>query len=626
MKLESLESIDQLFVAADNSYTNDSDGRLERISPLASINIFVGANNSGKSRLMRTLAATTPYQVHFSVRKELAEKLPALFSAAKSLYGEYGVQSFGNMNVADFDYILSELSAPKASLREDIYAGAREKVKLWNIQPNSGTSPNAPRGNMQEKLWEVTRPIDQICKEMFERLPVPDPDTEPIRIYIPVLRGLRPIAGSLDDHYLKATKDAFFGTINTSDGTGATFDPKKLEIYTGLSFFNRLRSLRLGKTAERRSVERYEDFLRKTFFDGQAVELVPSESAGVVSIKIGSDSEQPIHYLGDGIQSAIILSFLPYVLRDRPAFFFIEEPEMFMHPGLQRKVLEFFASHPMHRYFLTTHSNHLLDLTADVKSVAVFDFSRNPVEKEADDVTPAFSVTSVNSGCRSSLELLGVRNSSVFLSNCTIWVEGITDRLYLRSMLKNYMALPGHREFEEDVHYSFVEYGGSNIIHWSFLDSEQPQIEVERLCGRAMVIVDDDGATKMERKSEIKKKLGNERFIVLDGREIENMLPYTAIKTVVSRYENDGNLELGNYEFDNYKTRKFGNFIETTMLKKVVRRKGGYAAESGTLKDKLGFCERILPELSFDTLPKETKKVIQRIHKFIASQNEDSKR
>ena len=31
-------------------------------------------------------------------------------------------------------------------------------------------------------------------------------------------------------------------------------------------------------------------------------------------------------------------------------------------------------------------------------------------------------------------------------------------------------------EYKEDYHYSFVEYGGNNITHWSFLDKEETPI------------------------------------------------------------------------------------------------------------------------------------------------------
>ena len=96
-----------------------------------------------------------------------------------------------------------------------------------------------------------------------------------------------------------------------------------------------------------------------------------------------------------------------------------------------------------------------------------------------------FTIENLSEGDNRALELLGVRNSSVFLTNCTIWVEGITDRHYLRHYLKLYAEEhkddSDFEDFKEDYHYSFVEYGGNNITHWSFLDKETKPIECRKI-------------------------------------------------------------------------------------------------------------------------------------------------
>src|ERR1700745_3947929 len=59
---------------------------------------------------------------------------------------------------------------------------------------------------------------------------------------------------------------------------------------------------------------------------------------------------------------------------------------------------------------------------------------------------------------------------------------------------------PGPR-YKQDLHYSFVEYGGSNITHWSFFTDDAPTV-VERLCGKLLLIADKDGSgnsAKVER-------------------------------------------------------------------------------------------------------------------------------
>ena len=56
------------------------------------------------------------------------------------------------------------------------------------------------------------------------------------------------------------------------------------------------------------------------------------------------------------------------------------------------------------------------------------------------------------------LNQLGVNNSSVFMANCTIWVEGISDKIYLNKYLKTYIESKGLKDFKEGIDYSFVEY------------------------------------------------------------------------------------------------------------------------------------------------------------------------
>lgn len=74
------------------------------------------------------------------------------------------------------------------------------------------------------------------------------------------------------------------------------------------------------------------------------------------------------------------------------------------------------------------------------------------------------------------------------MSNCSIWVEGITDRIYLRSYLKAYEINkknePDYIKFKEDIHYSFFEYAGSNLSHYIFDNSDDFQEEKNKIKGQ----------------------------------------------------------------------------------------------------------------------------------------------
>ena len=395
---------------------------------------------------------------------------------------------------------------------------------------------------------------------------------------------------------------------------------KAPEIFTGLGLYDHLMRLLLGDHESRMWVRKYEKFLSETIYEGQGITLIPNLESKNIVVKIGNERERRIYELGDGVQAAILLTFLPFTRQDN-VFFFIEEPELLMHPGLQRKVLTLFNSLKQHTFFMTTHSNHLLDVTIDIKEVTVFVFRKVLAEASQDNIEASFEISGVDGDDRSSLELLGVRNSSVFLVNATIWVEGITDRWYLRAMLNSYMeSEESLLKMEEDVHYCFVEYGGANITHWSFLDCEEQPIEVERLCRRAMVLVDEDGSRKMLRKQALQENLGD-RFIIVPGREIENTLPYPVIRKVLAEYEKVEEDQIPEWDGTAYTKKHFGRFVQDEIFKKAPTRTGGYADTSGTLKDKTGFCERAIKHITYPELPPETQVMVKRIYEFILGQN-----
>ena len=304
-----------------------------------------------------------------------------------------------------------------------------------------------------------------------------------------------------------------------------------------------------------------------------------------------------------------------------------------MHPGLQRILLNLMTSDrfPNQQYFLTTHSNHLLEITQDMEKISIYRFTKILTESKEPDIEAKFNIDSVSSGNRSLLDCLGVANSSVFLSNCTIWVEGITDRLYIRKYLELYnKAHKEDKEYSEDLHYSFLEYSGSNIAHYSFLDKEEQPINFERLCGTVFLICDRDKG-KDERFENIQRVLGD-RFYVLESREIENLLSKEIIIQTIKSYE-DGEVELNaNFTEKTYKKEKLGRFIEVRVLKdknksKRIKKTNDkefhpYSEKSGTIKDKLTFAKKALDFLTdYEDLSKEAKKLTEKIYDFIKKNN-----
>lgn len=615
-----------------DAYKKTTGEKSEFLEPVSKINIFVGSNNSGKSRFMRKLSFQNSYEIKSQNvdLEEIRSEISNFIQKVENNFERFHIVEVSHLHINQLKEM--GLSIPNVlDTSEDSYISIRGLfTELANYKTvDSYTSQPDWRANInyedKKYLGDVIRLGAARSLEYINKVPIYSESDNPKKVYIPTLRGLRSFDDKHTDYYLDRTRKDYFPHHNSGDLAHLeNVERKRPEIFTGLTLYQKITDLLLGNNSDRKLISKYQEFISEKLFEGKSVALIPNQKEKVVIVKIGNEQERPIYDLGDGIQSAIILSFLPFVMQEQ-TFFFIEEPEMFLHPGLQRKLLNFYASLERHTFFMTTHSNHFLDITIDIKDVSIFTFRKLLAETEEDELTPDFSIEAVDSGCESSLELLGVRNSSVFLVNATIWVEGITDRWYLRKMLDSYMAyLLEHDELkmnlEEDTHYSFVEYGGANITHWSFLDYEEKPIEVKRLCAKAIVIIDEDGKKKEQRKEDLEKFLGD-RLIILPCREVENLLPYEIIKEVVKEYEKDDELIIKDFAYEKYKNESLGTFIENTMLKKNPKRKGGYKADSGTIKTKVDFCERALPKIQHEHLPETTKEVVKKIYEFICSRN-----
>jgi hypothetical protein len=288
------------------------------------------------------------------------------------------------------------------------------------------------------------------------------------RCYVPMLRGMRPPLlipsqvldnKSEKDLYEQRTFHDYFEAKELPRGFCDENDTRHL-IFTGLGLYGDLRSRLLAKTQTiRDSVRKYEQFLSSYFFAGQEVILIPVEVGNndVVHIKIGNKEERPIYDLGDGMQSLIICTYPIVTETEKGSLFFLEEPDLCMHPSLQRIFLEVLKTYHRkmgHQFFITTHSNHLLDLMEDNELVSIFSFSEiadrapGPTDpSQADSGSnpqqskpkPSFRIRPSNLTDRQTLLELGVRPSATYLANATVWVEGVTDCAYLRAYMEAFV-------------------------------------------------------------------------------------------------------------------------------------------------------------------------------------------
>ena len=237
-----------------------------------------------------------------------------------------------------------------------------------------------------------------------------------------------------------------------------------------------------------------------------------------------------------------------------------------------------------------------------------------------------FTVEQCNNGDVSLLNELGVRNSSVFLSNCSIWVEGITDRLYLKHYLKLYTdKYPEKKQFRENLDYTFIEYGGGNLVHFNFDPKDSSDtINAKYINNKIFLIADNDNSQPDSKKGQRKvhlKEVLKDKFYELPVVEIENLITSETLKKVLKN-QNDGQKELIDEkitEKTDFRSVGLGEFIGNLFGEQW---KSKYTEKSGTIKNKLSFCSNVIQVTTdYDRLSPEAKELTEKVYDFIEKNN-----
>lgn len=496
-----------------------------RIFPLKKLNVFIGANDSGKSYFMRELMNSV---IGVKTTEELLDEIKANIESLTT----FAYFPFEIFEIFEDNPNIKNLVKVRELFNTDFFIKSERK---HNPHPNIGFEILKTVSN-EEKAREHIEYIREISNGLsfeinlkwdYKNIEFLENEIHPkftaavikwlkrdfIKLiednqnYLPEITKLFEMNPNffdeIQDIYSQTMKIIQIGTVEnpefddernkifipvsrttrhpgknaaSSEEKGFTYDENSykdrvvseyniqenyIDVFTGVDLYQRYKTALLGTQKEREKIKALENFLSNHFFANKKISIIPDERTYELKIHIEGDEDKPLYKVGDGISSLIILFFALKI--ESKYFVFIEEPEQNLHAGFQRLVSLLLGDKSLFKdkYIFITTHSNHI---IDASIATGSDRNLYSITKSSNK----FNVKLEKEGSTLFLEELGVLPSSVFLANKAIWVEGKYDALFIRSLLemkyreKEDNGIYKNKRYIEGVDYVFVPYAGSN--------------------------------------------------------------------------------------------------------------------------------------------------------------------
>lgn len=443
------------------------------------INVLVGANNCGKSNVLRALG---------SFGRKTEDELDMHFRD-KGSYPVYWIR-------------IEPDGGTEASMRNigPVFFGRRQT-------PDGLTIDNSPFASLD---WETFRPYWQSFNPGYYYSGRPSEEQ--------VLAEKAKVALRIFDQHARELPNTVTIPQFRKISVAEKYSVGGAGIVTMLA---RWQHPKIGEDSNRERFLKIQQLLR-LLVASDSVALEVEHGAEQIVVSNGT-LRLPLESYGTGIHQLVILSIA--VLGHENSLVLIEEPEIHLHPLLQRRLLDFLRRETTNRYVVTTHSSALIAPAPDIAVTHLW---------TKDGVTASRLVETTGHSLE-ALRDLGVRASDILQANSVIWVEGPSDRIYLRHWLE--LLYPG--EFREGIDYSIMFYGGRLLAHVTLERGDASDaddlIHLLRINQHSAILIDSDRRKGADEINETKRRVRTECTKsgsvcwITDGREIENYLPAGAV-------------------------------------------------------------------------------------------------
>jgi hypothetical protein len=237
-----------------------------------------------------------------------------------------------------------------------------------------------------------------------------------------------------------------------------------------------------------------------------------------ILVAINDDPPRGLDDLGQGVTQIMTIVAAMLSMPIDPVLL-LEEPEICLHPGLQRQLIDHLALQTG-QVFITTHSNHLIDTSIDRARLHLITYN---------SATGSRAVVPMANSFLQAAHELGVVASSIAVAGAVLWVEGPSDAIYLQHWLLRHSRgarLRAGRDF------TFAFHGGALLAHVG-LDNEA--VKLFALHPGFYLVADSDrlkaGADTVHpylQRLVVDDRL-RDRLWVTTPKEVEGYLPDTAL-------------------------------------------------------------------------------------------------